>query len=213
MTKPFKSNAWFRRSFGRNEQVMEPPSLMKLQISSYEDFLQKDVPPARREDKGLQAVFKSVFPIYDFNKTVCLEFVSYSLEEPKYSVHECRARGLSFEAPLKVTVRLVFFDVNEEDSEQKTISSIKEQEVYLGNIPLMAPTGSFIYNGTERVIVSQLHRSPGIIFEHDSGKKHSSGKLLYSARIIPHRGSWLDFEFDHKNILYARIDRKRKLHA
>src|SRR5690606_32160197 len=121
--------------------------------------------------------------------------------------------GLSYEAPLKVTVRLVFFDVNEEDSEQKTISSIKEQEVYLGNIPLMAPTGSFIYNGTERVIVSQLHRSPGIIFEHDSGKKHSSGKLLYSARIIPHRGSWLDFEFDHKNILYARIDRKRKLHA
>jgi DNA-directed RNA polymerase subunit beta len=213
MTKVFSPNEWYRCSFSRSERVMEPPKLMKLQISSYDDFLQRDVPPARREDKGLQAVFKSVFPIYDFNKTVSLEFVSYSLEEPKYSVPECKARGLSYESPLKVTVRLVFYDVNEEDEDQRTISSIKEQEVYLGNIPLMTETGSFVYNGTERVIVSQLHRSPGIIFEHDSGKKHSSGKLLYSARIIPHRGSWLDFEFDHKNVLYARIDRKRKLHA
>jgi DNA-directed RNA polymerase subunit beta len=188
---------------------------MQLQVKSYEDFLQKDVPPARREDKGLQAVFKSVFPIYDFNKTASLEFVSYALETPKHSTKECRDKGLSYESALKVTVRLVFYDVTEDDdgNEQKTISSIKEQEVYLGTIPIMAPTGSFIYNGTERVIVSQLHRSPGIIFEHDSGKKHSSGKLLYSARIIPHRGSWLDFEFDHKNILYSRIDRKRKLHA
>ncbi len=213
MTKVFSPNEWYRCNFSRSETVIEPPKLMKLQISSYEDFLQKDVPPARREDKGLQAVFKSVFPIFDFNKTVSLEFVSYSLEEPKYSVQECKARGLSFESPLKVTVRLVFFDVDEEDEENRTISSIKEQEVYLGNIPLMTETGSFVYNGTERVIVSQLHRSPGIIFEHDSGKKHSSGKLLYSARIIPHRGSWLDFEFDHKNVLFARIDRKRKLHA
>ena len=215
MTKVFAPNEWFRRSFGKYDNVMNPPSLMKLQISSYEDFLQKDIPPARREDKGLQAVFKSVFPIYDFNKTVALEFVNYSLEEPKYSVKECRQRGLSYESPLKVTVRLIFYDTTVEvaEGEQRPISSIKEQEVYLGNIPLMAPTGSFIYNGTERVIVSQLHRSPGIIFEHDQGKKHSSGKLLYSARIIPHRGSWLDFEFDHKNILYARIDRKRKLHA
>jgi DNA-directed RNA polymerase subunit beta len=187
---------------------------MKLQISSYEDFLQKDIPPAKREDKGLQAVFKSIFPISDFNKTIELEFVSYTLEEPKYSVGECRARGLSYESPLKVTVRLVFYDTTvEREDGKRPVSSIKEQEVYLGNIPLMAPTGSFIFNGTERVIVSQLHRSPGIIFEHDSGKKHSSGKLLYSARIIPHRGSWLDFEFDHKNILYARIDRKRKFHA
>ena len=215
MTKVFAPNEWFRRSFGKYDNVMNPPSLMKLQISSYEDFLQRDIPPARREDKGLQAVFKSVFPIYDFNKTVALEFVNYSLEEPKYSVKECRQRGLSYESPLKVTVRLIFYDTTVEvaEGEQRPISSIKEQEVYLGNIPLMAPTGSFIYNGTERVIVSQLHRSPGIIFEHDQGKKHSSGKLLYSARIIPHRGSWLDFEFDHKNILYARIDRKRKLHA
>ena len=213
MTKVFSPNEWYRCSFERSVSVIEPPKLMKLQISSYEDFLQKDISPARREEKGLQSVFKSVFPIFDFNKTVSLEFVSYSLEEPKYSVQECKARGLSYESPLKVTVRLVFFDIDEEDEDNKTISSIKEQEVYLGNIPLMTETGSFVYNGTERVIVSQLHRSPGIIFEHDSGKKHSSGKLLYSARIIPHRGSWLDFEFDHKNVLFARIDRKRKLHA
>jgi DNA-directed RNA polymerase subunit beta len=188
---------------------------MKLQVNSYDDFLQRDVPPAKRKNAGLQAVFHSVFPIHDFNKTVSLEFVSYQLEEPKYSVKECRQRGLSYESPLKVVVRLVFYEVvvDKDGEEQKTVSSIKEQEVYLGNIPLMANDGSFVYNGTERVIVSQLHRSPGIIFEHDSGKKHSSGKLLYSARIIPHRGSWLDFEFDHKNILFARIDRKRKLHA
>ena len=213
MTKVFTPNEWFRRSFGRSEHVLEPPKLMRLQVNSYEEFLQRDVPPARREDVGLQAVFKSVFPIFDFNKTVSLEFVSYTLETPKYSEQECKARGLSYESPLKVTVRLVFYDVDEENEDNRPISSIKEQEVYLGNIPLMTETGSFIYNGTERVIVSQLHRSPGIIFEHDSGKKHSSGKLLYSSRIIPHRGSWLDFEFDHKNVLYARIDRKRKLHA
>jgi DNA-directed RNA polymerase subunit beta len=215
MTQVFSPNEWYRKDFASAPSVLNAPPLMKLQVKSYEDFLQKDVPPAHRKNIGLQAVFKSVFPIFDFNKTVSLEFVSYSLEEPKYSVKECRKRGLSYEAPLKVVVRLVFYDVtvDEDDNEQRTVSSVKEQEVYLGNIPLMAETGSFVYNGTERVIVSQLHRSPGIIFEHDSGKKHSSGKLLYSARIIPHRGSWLDFEFDHKNVLFARIDRKRKLHA
>jgi DNA-directed RNA polymerase subunit beta len=213
MTEVFNPNEWYRRSFKSCEYAMQPPSLMRLQVKSYEDFLQKDVPTARRKMMGLQAVFHSIFPIFDFNKTVSLEFVSYTLEAPKYSEKECRDRGLSYEAPLKVTVRLVFYEQNEDGEESKTVSSIKEQEIYLGNIPLMTYTGSFIYNGTERVIVSQLHRSPGIIFEHDSGKKHSSGKLLYSSRIIPHRGSWLDFEFDHKNILYARIDRKRKLHA
>ncbi len=215
MTKVFARNSWYRRSFGKADDVLDTPGLMKLQIDSYEEFLQRTVAPARREMKGLQAVFNSVFPIYDFNKTVSLEFVSYALEEPKYSEKECRERGLSYESPLKVTVRLVFYDVvvDDDGEEQRSVSSVKEQEVYLGNIPLMADTGSFIYNGTERVIVSQLHRSPGIVFEHDSGKKHSSGKLLYSARIIPARGSWLDFEFDHKNILFARIDRKRKLHA
>lgn len=217
MSQSFSPNEWYRKDFSSVDEVIETPGLMKLQISSYESFLQRDVSPARREDKGLQAVFNSIFPIHDFNKTVCLEFVSYSLEKPKFSVKECRQRGLSYESPLKVTVRLIFYEIpegkEEINEEERVITSIKEQEVYLGNIPIMAPTGSFIYNGTERVIVSQLHRSPGIVFEHDSGKKHSSGKLLYSARIIPHRGSWLDFEFDHKNILYARIDRKRKLHA
>ncbi|MDH4466943.1 MAG: DNA-directed RNA polymerase subunit beta [Bacteriovoracaceae bacterium] len=207
-------NQWYRKNFRKCEYALTPPSLMKLQINSYEEFLQKDVAIGKRENKGLQAVFKSVFPIHDFNKTLSLEFENYAFEEPKYTIKECRARGLSYEAPLKVTVKLVFYEESEgKDISEKNISSIKEQEIYLGNIPLMAPTGSFIYNGTERVIVSQLHRSPGIIFEHDQGRKHSSGKLLYSARIIPHRGSWLDFEFDHKNILYARIDRKRKLHA
>ncbi len=215
MTSIFSPNQWFRKGFESTKTEMETPPLVNLQLKSYEDFLQRHIPPARRESKGLQAVFNSVFPIYDFNKTVSLEFVSYTLENSKYDVKECRQRGLSFESPLKVVVRLIFYEVNpdKDGEEQRTIASIKEQEVYLGNIPLMAPTGSFVYNGTERVIVSQLHRSPGIVFEHDSGKKHSSGKLLYSARIIPHRGSWLDFEFDHKNILYARIDRKRKLHA
>lgn len=215
MTQVFSPNEWYRKNFSTAPVVLDTPPLMRLQVNSYEEFLQRDVPPAKREDTGLQAVFKSVFPIHDFNKTVSLEFVSYTLEEPKYTEKECRERGLSYEAPLKVVVRLVFYEVNvdKDGNEQRTVSSVKEQEVYLGNIPLMAVTGSFVYNGTERVIVSQLHRSPGIVFEHDSGKKHTSGKLLYSARIIPHRGSWLDFEFDHKNILFARIDRKRKLHA
>lgn len=213
MIKHLGKHEWHRKTFKKCDYAVTPPSLMKLQIHSFQEFLQKDVPPGKRKDDGLQAVFKSIFPIRDFNKTLSLEFEGYSLEEPKYSVKECRARGMSYEAPLKVTVKLVFYEPTENDDEERVISSIKEQEIYLGNIPLMTDTGSFVFNGTERVIVSQLHRSPGIIFEHDQGKKHSSGKLLYSARIIPHRGSWLDFEFDHKNILYARIDRKRKLHA
>jgi DNA-directed RNA polymerase subunit beta len=213
MSDLFTKNQWFRKNFKKCDYALKPPSLMKLQLNSFAEFLQKDVRPNQRENKGLQAVFNSIFPIYDFNQTVALEFVGYSLEDPKYNTKECRTRGLSYESPLKVTVRLVFFEENEDPEAEKVVSYIKEQEIYLGNIPIMAPAGSFVYNGTERVIVSQLHRSPGIIFEHDSGKKHSSGKLLYSARIIPHRGSWLDFEFDHKNILYARIDRKRKLHA
>ena len=215
MTKVFARNSWHRRSFGIAEEVLKTPKLMKVQLDSYNDFLQKDVAPARRKGRGLQAVFNSIFPVHDFSKTISLEFVNYVLEEPKYSEKECRERGMSYESALKVTVRLVFYEVSDNDdgNEQKTVSSIKEQDVYLGNIPLMAEAGSFIYNGIERVIVSQLHRSPGIIFEHDSGKKHSSRKLLYSARIIPARGSWLDFEFDHKNVLFLRIDRKRKLHV
>lgn len=215
MAKVFARNSWHRRSFGKADKVLDTPRLIKLQLNSYNEFLQKDIAPARRKNQGLQAVFNSIFPIHDFNKTISLEFVSYALEEPKYSEKDCWERGLSYESALKATVRLVFYDIVESEGgeEQRTVSSIKEQEVYLGNIPLMAEVGSFIYNGTERVIVSQLHRSPGIVFEHDGGKKHSSRKLLYSARIIPARGSWLDFEFDHKNILFVKIDRKRKLHA
>ena len=215
MTQVFKPNEWFRKNFSNIPDVITPPPLMRLQTRSFDEFLQMNIPPTKRKEVGLQAVFHSVFPIFDFNKTVSLEFVSYSLERPKYTVEECRQRGLSYEAPIKVIVRLVFYEVavGKDGEEQRKVASIKEQVVYLGNMPLMTETGSFVYNGTERVIVSQLHRSPGIIFEHDDGKKHSSGKLLYSARIIPHRGSWLDFEFDHKNILFARIDRKRKLHA
>ena len=215
MSQVFAPNEWYRKDFSKVPQVIDIPPLMRLQTNSYEEFLQSDVPPSKRKDIGLQGVLKSVFPIEDFNKTVSLEFVSYSLEPPKYTVKECRQRGLSYESPLKVVVRLVFYELNvdKDGNEQRAVSAIKEQEVYLGNIPIMAETGSFVYNGTERVIVSQLHRSPGIVFEHDGGRKHSSGKLLYSARIIPHRGSWLDFEFDHKNVLFTRIDRRRKFHA
>ena len=215
MSQAFMPNEWYRKEFSKVPRMMKTPPLMRLQTNSYNEFLQWDVSPSKRKDIGLQAVFKSIFPIFDFNKTVSLEFVSYTLEPPKYTVKECRQRRLSYESPLKVIVRLVFYDVtvDKDGNEQRSVSSVKEQEVYLGNIPLMAETGSFVYNGTERVIVSQLHRSPGIIFEHDSGKKHSSGNFLYSARVIPHRGSWLDFEFDHKNILFARIDRKRKFHG
>ncbi len=215
MSKPFPMNQWYRKNFSVFNNLPEPPSLMKLQIDSYEEFLQKDTPPSKRKNIGLQEIFNSIFPVNNFNQTISLDFVSYSLGEPQYTVKECKQRGLSYESPLKVVVRLSFYDVDVDDKgkEKRIVSSIKEQEAYLGNIPIMTPTGSFVYNGIERVIVSQLHRSPGIVFEHDSGKKHSSGKLLYSARIIPHRGSWLDFEFDNKNILFVRIDRKRKLHA
>jgi DNA-directed RNA polymerase subunit beta len=208
----FSDNQRIRKGFSRIATPVDIPNLIELQRKSYDKFLQADVPANRRENIGLQAVFKSVFPIGDFNKTASLEFESYVLEKPKYDVLECRQRGMTFAAPLKITVRLVVYDVDEEAG-TRNIRDIKEQEVYMGEIPLMTEAGSFIVNGTERVIVSQLHRSPGVIFDHDQGKSHSSGKILYSARMIPHRGSWLDFEFDHKDILYARIDRKRKLPA
>ena len=160
----------------------------------------------------MQGVFNSVFPIKDFNNTASLEFVSYSFEKPRYDVQECRQRGMTYEVPMKVVVRLVVWD-NDSDSETQTIRDVKEQEVYFGTIPLMTENGTFIINGVERVIVSQLHRSPGVFFEHDKGKTHASGKLLYSARVIPYRGSWLDFEFDTKDLLYVRIDRRRKIPA
>jgi len=205
-----QNNFRTRKSFAKINKVIEIPNLINIQKLSYEKFLQADVAPEKREDVGLQAVFKSVFPIRDFNETSSLEFVSYNLEKPKYDVDECRQRGMTFAAPIKVVVRLVVWDKDEETGAQ-SIRDVKEQEVYFGEIPLMTEHGTFIINGTERVVVSQLHRSPGAFFDHDKGKSHSSGKLLYNARIIPSRGSWLDFEFDHKDLLYVRIDRRRKL--
>jgi len=198
-----------RKSFGKIERITEIPNLIEMQRESYERFLQKDIPAEQRQDLGLQGVFKSVFPIRDFSGTSSLEFVAYSFGQPKYDQEECLARGMTYEAPLKITVRLVVYDVDK-DTGAQTIRDIKEQEIYFGTLPLMTENGTFIVNGTERVIVSQLHRSPGIFFDHDKGRTHSSGKLLYSARIIPLRGSWIDLEFDHKDIVYVRIDRRRK---
>jgi DNA-directed RNA polymerase subunit beta len=206
------NNLRFRRSFGRIRKIIDLPYLIEIQKNSYELFLQKDAAPAERQSIGLQEVFKSVFPIKDFNETASLEFVSYSLGEPKYDVEECHQRGMTFAAPLKVTVQLVLWDVDQQTG-SRSIKNVKEQEVYFGEIPLMTTNGTFMVNGTERVIVSQLHRSPGVFFEHDKGKTHASGKLLYSARVIPYRGSWVDLEFDPRDILYVRIDRRRKFHA
>lgn len=201
-----------RKVFEKLAPTIEIPYLIELQRSSYHNFLQADVSPDERKNTGLQAVFRSVFPIIDFSETASVEFVSYSFEEPKYSVDECRQRGMSFAAPLKVVIRLVVWDV-EKESGVKSIRDVKEQEVYFGEIPLMTENGTFIINGTERVVVSQLHRSSGVFFDHDKGKNSASGKLLYTARVIPYRGSWLDFEFDAKDLLHVRIDRRRKMHA
>src|SRR6187551_1339969 len=207
-----QNNFRARKTFAKIAKIIDIPNLIDIQKQSYEKFLQKDVPLDKREDVGLQGVFKSVFPIKDFSETSSLEFVSYTLDKPKYDVDECRQRGMTFAAPIKVVVRLVVWDKDEETGAQ-SIRDVKEQEVYFGEIPIMTENGTFIINGTERVVVSQLHRSPGVFYDHDKGKTHSSGKLLYSARIIPYRGSWLDFEFDPKDLLYVRIDRRRKLHA
>lgn len=201
-----------RKSFGKIQKIIDIPNLIQMQVESYSQFLQLDVPPDKRADRGLQEVFKSVFPIEDFSGTASLEFVQYSFGQVKYDVEECLARGMTYEAPVKIVVRLVVYDTDK-DTEARSIRDIKEQEIYFGTLPLMTNNGTFIVNGTERVIVSQLHRSPGIFFDHDRGKTHSSGKILYSARIIPLRGSWLDLEFDPKDILYVRIDRRRKFPA
>ncbi|MCK1744058.1 DNA-directed RNA polymerase subunit beta [Bradyrhizobium sp. 139] len=199
-----------RKFFGHIKEVAEMPNLIEVQKASYDQFLMVDEPQGGRSDEGLQAVFRSVFPISDFSGTSMLEFVRYEFEPPKYDVDECRQRGMTFAAPLKVTLRLIVFDIDEETG-AKSVKDIKEQDVYMGDIPLMTMNGTFIVNGTERVIVSQMHRSPGVFFDHDKGKTHSSGKLLFAARVIPYRGSWLDIEFDAKDIVYARIDRRRKL--
>src|SRR5208283_3465624 len=181
-----------------------------VQRSSYEQFLQREVRPGQRRDEGVEAVFRSVFPIKDFNERATLEYVSYEFEEPKYDVEECIQRDMTYAAPLKVKLRLIVWETDEE-TQARSVKDIKEQDVYMGDIPLMTDKGTFVVNGTQRVIVSQMHRSPGVFFDHDKGKTHSSGKLLFAARVIPYRGSWLDFEFDAKDIVYVRIDRKRKL--
>ncbi|MCB9749942.1 MAG: DNA-directed RNA polymerase subunit beta [Myxococcales bacterium] len=212
MAQIIQNNFRVRKNFGKLIRIHDVPNLIDIQKRSYDKFLQRDIPTEEREEIGLQAVFKSVFPIKDFGETSSLEFVSYSLDRPKYDEDECRARGMTFAAPIKVVVRLVVWDVDDETGTQ-SIRDVKEQEVYFGEIPLMTAHGTFIINGTERVVVSQLHRSPGVFFDHDKGKTHSSGKKLFSARVIPYRGSWLDFEFDHKDHIYVRIDRRRKLYA
>jgi DNA-directed RNA polymerase subunit beta len=212
MTQSFTGKKRIRKSFGRIPEVAPMPNLIEVQKSSYDHFLQMGVPPHQRADLGLQEVFKSVFPIKDFSDRARLEFVRYELEPPKYDVEECQQRGITFAAPLKVTLRLVVWDVDDETG-SRSIRDIKEQDVYMGDMPLMTKNGTFIINGTERVIVSQMHRSPGVFFDHDKGKTHSSGKYLFAARVIPYRGSWLDFEFDAKDHVYVRIDRRRKLPA
>jgi DNA-directed RNA polymerase subunit beta len=200
----------FRKNFGRIKKILDIPNLIDIQMKSYEKFLQKDIEPDRRGNFGLQGAFKSVFPISDFSGKCSLEFVSYKIGEARYDVKECIQKGMTYAAPLKIVVRLVVFETDR-GSEHKMIRDIKEQEIYFGEIPLMTENGTFIMKGTERVIVSQLHRSPGIFFDHDKGKTLASGKLIYSARIIPIRGSWLDYEFDSKDLLYVRIDRRRKM--
>lgn len=210
MAYSFTEKKLIRKGFGKRPSILRVPYLLAIQKDSYRQFLQADIPPEQRIDQGLQAAFKSVFPIESYNGNAALEFVSYRLGIPAFDVKECQQRGLIYAAPLRVLVRLVVFD-KDETTGTKSVRDIKEQEVYMGEIPLMTDNGTFVINGTERVIVSQLHRSPGVFFEHDYGKTHSSGKLLFSARVIPYRGSWLDFEFDPKDHLYVRIDRRRKL--
>ena len=210
MATTFNGRRKVRKSFGSIREVTEMPNLIEVQKASYDQFLMVDEPKGGRTDEGLQSVFRSVFPITDFSNTASLEFVRYEFEQPKYDIDECRARDITFAAPLKVTLRLIVFEVDEETG-ARSVKDIKEQDVYMGDMPFMTSNGTFIVNGTERVIVSQMHRSPGVFFDHDKGKTHSSGKLLFAGRIIPYRGSWLDIEFDAKDIVYARIDRRRKI--
>lgn len=196
-TQTFNGRRRVRKFFGKIPEVAEMPNLIEVQKASYDQFLMVAEPKGGRPDEGLQAVFKSVFPISDFSGSSMLEFVKYEFEGPKFDVDECRQRDLTYAAPLKVTLRLIVFDIDE-DTGAKSIKDIKEQDVYMGDMPLMTLNGTFIVNGTERVIVSQMHRSPGVFFDHDKGKSHSSGKLLFAARVIPYRGSWLDIEFDSR---------------
>ena len=201
-----------RKDFGKIPSIVEIPNLIEVQKRSYETFLQKDVAPDHREEIGLQAVFKSVFPIADYNDNALLEFDSYHFGDPKYTVEECHDRGMTFAIPLKVTLRLVVFD-HDKEAKTRTIREQRGQEVYLGELPLMTDKGTFIINGTERVVVSQLQRSAGVFFDDDKGKTLASGKPLFSARVIPYRGSWVEFDFDANDILHVRVDRRRKMLA
>ena len=212
MSQTLQNRKRLRKTFQRNDQIAEMPNLIEVQKFSYELFLQRFVSSENRLDKGLENVFRSVFPISDFSETSTIEYISYSFDEPKFDTDECIQRGLTYAAPLKVTLRLIVFDVDEE-TQAKSVKDVKEQDVYMSDLPLMTENGTFIINGTERVVVSQMHRSPGVFFDHDKGKTHSSGKILFAARIIPYRGSWMDFEFDPKDIVNARIDRKKKIPA
>jgi DNA-directed RNA polymerase subunit beta len=210
MAQTYAGQKRIRKFYGKIREVLEMPNLIEVQKSSYDLFLKSGDGEKPADGEGIMGVFQSVFPIKDFNETAVLEFVKYELEQPKFDVDECQQRDLTYAAPLKVTLRLIVFDVDE-DTGAKSVKDIKEQDVFMGDMPLMTPNGTFIVNGTERVIVSQMHRSPGVFFDHDKGKTHSSGRLLFACRIIPYRGSWLDFEFDAKDIVFARIDRRRKL--
>ena len=210
MTFSFTDKKRIRKDFGKRPSILGVPPLLSIQVDSYKKFLQESKSVEDRDDIGLHAAFKSVFPIISYSGSAALEYLSYRLGEPVFDVKECQLRGLTYAAPLRVQVRLVIYD-KEASASKKVVKEVREQEVYLGEMPLMTEHGTFVVNGTERVIVSQLHRSPGVFFDHDKGKTHSSGKLLFSARIIPYRGSWLDFEFDPKDCVFARIDRRRKL--
>jgi len=210
MAYSFTEKKRIRKDFGKLAESMEIPYLLSIQIDSYNQFLQLGRGTAGRTETGLHAAFRSVFPILSYSGNAALEYVDYRLGEPVFDVKECVLRGITYAAPLRVKVRLIIYD---KESANKAIKDVKEQEVYMGEIPLMTENGTFVVNGTERVVVSQLHRSPGVFFDHDRGKTHSSGKLLYSARVIPYRGSWLDFEFDPKDCVFVRIDRRRKLPA
>ena len=212
MAYSFTEKKRIRNSFGKRWDVLEVPYLLTTQVDSYKRFLQADIPLNGRLDEGLHAALRSVFPITSHSGHAVLEYVDYWLGEPTFDVKECQQRGANYAAPLRVLVQLILYD-KESPASAKVVKEVKRQEIYMGEIPLMTDTGTFVINGTERVIVSQLHRSPGVFFDHDKGKTHSSGKVLYSARIIPYRGSWLDFEFDAKDLVYVRIDRRRKLLA
>jgi len=210
MAYSFTEKKRIRKNFGKLPSVLDVPYLLSIQLASYHKFLQQEAPADERQEMGLHSAFHSVFPIVSYNGNAALDYVSYRLGEPVFDVKECQLRGLTYAAPLRVLVRLVIYD-REATGSKKKVKDIREQEVYLGEMPLMTNHGTFVINGTERVVVSQLHRSPGVFFDHDKGKTHSSGKLLFSARVIPYRGSWLDFEFDPKDSVFVRIDRRRKL--